>query len=224
MEFHISNNIPYSIPEKALLKRIGSGPHSSVSSRLRKSIKKAVSDIHAHSALKAVFGISSVDISNGYVLISNQELQSKKLKNILTPCRKAVVFLTTLGENIDHLIKQKMKKSPSYGYILDAAASAAVESGTENLIERIENDFDGSIETTLRYSPGYCDWDLREQKKLFRLLPHKKINVTLTRSFLMNPRKSISGIAGICRKGSLKFAGNACLNCLKTDCPYRRES
>lgn len=224
MEIHIIKDIGCSISEKALLKKIDNRPHQNVSSRLRKSIKKAVDEIRTNANFTALFGITSIDMNDGSMVISNQSFESRKLKSILTPCRKAIVFLTTLGDGIDRLIKQKMRKRPSYGYILDAAASIAVESGTEKLMERIEDEFDGNSEITLRYSPGYCDWALREQEKLFSILPHERIGVTLSKSFLMSPRKSISGIVGVCRKGSLKFRGNACLKCPKTDCPYRRES
>jgi hypothetical protein len=224
MAFEIARDISFSIPEKALLKRIDNRPYRSASSRLLKSIKRAIGDIRKSSNFIALFRITNVDTSNGTIDISNQHFESRKLKSILTPCRKAIVFLTTLGEDIDHLIKEKMKKKPSYGYVLDAVASVAVESGTQRLLDRIEHDFDGETETTLRYSPGYCDWALREQKKLFRILPSDRIGVSLTESFLMSPRKSISGIAGICRKESLLFSGNACLNCAKMDCSCRRES
>lgn len=224
MEFHTVRNIPYSISERAVLKRIDSRSYRPVSSRLRKSIKKAILDIRTNSDLKALFGITRVDTSNGYLEISNQQFDSGKLKNVLAPCRKAILFLTTLGDDIDRLIKHKVAKRLSYGYILDAAASVAVESGTEALIEQIEDELDENVEITLRYSPGYCDWALREQKKLFNILPHERIGVTLNKSFLMSPRKSISGLAGICRAGSLRFSGNACLDCPNTQCPYRRES
>jgi hypothetical protein len=224
MEFDIARDISYSISQKDLFKRIDNRPNRSASSRLLKSIKRAIADIRTSSNFIALFRITNIDTSNGTVDISNQHFESRKLKSILTPCRKAIVFLTTLGEDVDRLIKEKIKKRPSYGYVLDAAASVAVESGTKKLLEQIENDLDGNIETTLRYSPGYCDWALHEQKKLFHILPSSRIGVTLSESFLMSPRKSISGIAGICRKGSLRFSGNACLNCSRMDCPYRRES
>jgi len=222
MEFQVVSDISYSISEKTLLERIDDRPHRSLSDRLRKSIKRAVGDIRTSSDFRALFGITNVETNNGSLVVSDQRFDSRKLKSVLSPCRRALVFLATLGADIDRLIKQKMIKKPSYGYILDAAASVAVESGTDTLIEQIGDDIIGDFETTQSYSPGYCDWQLSEQEKLFSLIPHERIGVTLNKSYLMNPRKSISGIAGICRKGYLRFSGNACLSCLMTDCPYRR--
>ena len=93
MEFHTVRNIPYSISERAVLKRIDSRSYRPVSSRLRKSIKKAILDIRTNSDLKALFGITRVDTSNGYLEISNQQFDSGKLKNVLAPCRKAMSVL-----------------------------------------------------------------------------------------------------------------------------------
>jgi hypothetical protein len=223
MEYHIVKDIPYSIPQNEMLQRIDNRPDVSVSSRLRRSIKKAVSEVRVNSDFVALFRMAKVNVDNGSVVVSDQHLDSAKLKRVLSPCRSAVVFLTTLGKEVDALIKNKFKVKPSYGYILDTAASVAVESATENLMARIERRFEGNVAATLRYSPGYCDWDLREQKKLSRIIPYEEIGVTLSKSYLMSPRKSISGIAGIYPKDSLQNSGNACLNCSRIDCPYRRK-
>jgi len=224
VECHMIENIPYTIPEKELLKRIDDRPSISISARLKKTIKIAVSDIRQHSRFKAIFGISDVDTENRHIVISDQTFNSRRLKKVLIPCHKTVVFITTIGEEIDRLIKKSMKRRSSYGYILDAAASVAVESATNGLMDHIENHYDGKVETTYRYSPGYCDWALREQQKLFHLLPHKRIGVDLSDSYLMTPRKSISGIAGLCRASLLKNGGNACADCPRLDCPYRRRN
>jgi hypothetical protein len=224
MDMQIQKDIHYSMPQEALMQRINERGRHPVSGRIKKMMKRAVSDIRRNSNFKALFKISNIQVNNGTLLVSDQSLESSKLRNILAPCHKAVVFLTTLGEDIDELIKTKIQKKPSYGYILDAAASMAVESGTSQLMDNIADDLEGNIETTQRYSPGYCDWSLGEQKKLFNILPSKHIGVTLNRSFLMKPRKSISGIIGICRKGSMRYDGNACLKCSNLDCSYRRDN
>ena len=50
---------------------------------------------------------------------------------------------------------------------------------------------------TNRFSPGYCGWNVSEQRKLFALLPPHPCDITLTDSCLMIPIKSVSGIIGI---------------------------
>ncbi|NIM11635.1 MAG: hypothetical protein GTO45_06040, partial [Candidatus Aminicenantes bacterium] len=75
--------------------------------------------------------------------------------------------------------------------------------------------------TTLRYSPGYCDWPISEQCEIFKILPHETIGVELSEDSFMSPRKSVSGVIGICPANS-KFSGNLCIDCPKVNCPYRR--
>ena len=49
----------------------------------------------------------------------------------------------------------------------------------------------------LRYSPGYCGWNLTGQRALFTALGPEEIGIHLTESCLMEPVKSISGVAVI---------------------------
>ena len=49
-----------------------------------------------------------------------------------------------------------------------------------------------------RYSPGYGDWPLEAQRRLFELLDApRKAGVSLTDSLLMVPSKSVSAIIGV---------------------------
>ena len=73
-----------------------------------------------------------------------------------------------------------------------------------------------------RVSPGYCDWDISQQKRLFQLLDSNTAGVTLTENKLMMPRKSISGVIGIGLPGKDIEKYNSCLTCTKKDCPGRR--
>jgi cobalamin-dependent methionine synthase I len=47
-----------------------------------------------------------------------------------------------------------------------------------------------------RYSPGYGDWDISEQAKLFRLVPGDAIGVHLSETHQMTPEKSVSAMIG----------------------------
>ena len=73
---------------------------------------------------------------------------------------------------------------------------------------------------TNRYSPGYCSWNIREQRGIFDLLPSDEIGVKLLPSFLMKPIKSVSGIIGI---GKGKVPGPyMCDMCNMTNCLVKR--
>ena len=116
-----------------------------------------------------------------------------------------------------------MEERPHYGFILDAAASVAAESAAQKVQDYIEEKLSEEDATTLRYSPGYCDWPLEEQNTLFSVLPNELIGVKLDKNWCMSPRKSVSGLFGICSADTARESGNACSLCAKKYCPYRRE-
>jgi hypothetical protein len=83
--------------------------------------------------------------------------------------------------------------------MLDSAASAAADRLAGLAEDRFEHRLceRGCVtEATgvLRYSPGYCGWDISGQRKLFAFLHPDRIGLTLRDSFLMEPLKSVSGL------------------------------
>jgi hypothetical protein len=105
--------------------------------------------------------------------------------------------------------------------VLDAVGSEAVEEVTCLLEGRLrERAMAGDAKISLRYSPGYCDWDITQQKALFRAFDGNSLRVKLTEGCLMIPRKSVSGIIGIGLDHSITLS--PCLSCNKKDCPSRR--
>jgi hypothetical protein len=110
------------------------------------------------------------------------------------------MFAVTLGEETSQAIGACFEsKDFALACVLDATASAAADKAAE-LAER---HFGDSLHTrgwtapggaALRYSPGYCGWDITGQKKLFEYLQPEQIGLTLTDSCLMQPLKSVSGV------------------------------
>ena len=68
------------------------------------------------------------------------------------------------------------------------------------------------------FSPGYCEWSVAEQQKLFSLLPDKFCGVQLSESSLMYPIKSVSGIIGI--GTGVEQKGYQCNWCNDLNCIY----
>ena len=77
------------------------------------------------------------------------------------------------------------------------------------------------LKTSCRASPGYGDWDVKEQKYLFELVPAERIGVTLTESSMMVPRKSVSFAVHIAQDPVRLRSEGSCRNCYMETCPYR---
>ncbi|MBN1276244.1 MAG: hypothetical protein JXA35_02045 [Deltaproteobacteria bacterium] len=158
------------------------------------------------------------------------ELESVKLSKVMNHCESAVCFVATIGGKIEKEIARLTNENSLFdAYILDSMGSMAVEKMAEEFWKDMQKKYfteDKGI--TLRFSPGYCDWPIIEQNKLFhRLLDARQTDVTLTDSCLMNPRKSISGLFGIhpFRTGDGPVSPyNPCSDCKKRNCSEKRFS
>lgn len=105
---------------------------------------------------------------------------------------EACVFVATAGNEYDrYLSTLKIKGDILSEYVADAIGSVIAEACVD-YVDRILEDV-SSKQHSLPYSPGYCAWNIKEQRILFPLLPPNPCGVTLSDSCLMSPVKSVSG-------------------------------
>ncbi len=163
----------------------------------------------------------------GVVALENGvEFQGGRLARALRDSEEAVCFLATLGEELDLEIARLFEENRlAEGYIMDALGSVAVE----DLVEQFHRNMEEKSRkrgraVTLRFSPGYCDWAITDQRRLLTLFETETLGVELLESCLIQPRKSVSGLFGITRPGTpaLELPYNPCRACAKTDCFARR--
>jgi hypothetical protein len=174
------------------------------------------------------YQIKKIDsIDNGAVYLENGiELKSWKLSKVMKHCEDALCFIATIGSGVEKELARLTDEERLFdAYILESMGSMAVESMVDAFFKDMETKYSAQDKgVTLRFSPGYCDWPVAEQKKLFRILDAGQINVTLTDSCLMHPRKSISGVFGIHPFDGANPVSpyNPCSDCNNKDCMARR--
>jgi hypothetical protein len=162
------------------------------------------------------------DKLNFLLLLENQPFKIQKIVfNRINNSEKAALFVCTVGHDISVRSRILMKEGDIIrGYVYDTLGSIAVEAAMNLIQEKLKNEMSASgMKITNRYSPGYCGWDIVEQKILFSLLPKKFCGIELTDSCLMLPIKSLSGIIGIGRK--VKYNAYTCNLCEMSNCLYR---
>jgi hypothetical protein len=130
-------------------------------------------------------------------------------------------FISTCGPEVEFLSKQLMKEGHSLeALIVDLVGSEIAEYTADFVHRKIENDVAAlGYKITNRYSPGYCNWPVTDQQKLFELMKPRICGVNLTPSSLMIPIKSVSGIVGIGEQA--QFRTYACARCKVDQCLYR---
>lgn len=130
------------------------------------------------------------------------------------------LFLCTAGKEISRRIAAVKNNDMLLAYIYDAIGSEIVERAADILQEEMQNEaISRRMNITNRYSPGYCQWSVAEQHKLFSFFPYNFCGISLTSSALMNPVKSVSGIIGMGSK--VKRNPYNCRMCDIDDCIYR---
>jgi hypothetical protein len=108
-------------------------------------------------------------------------------------------------------------------YVLDAIGSSAVESLAEYVQGIVgEIAYHNGLSISRRFSPGYCDWPITEQEKIFSVLDRHSSLVNLSSDHMMSPQKSVSGIIGIGSGENGVAAYNPCKTCEKRNCVGRR--
>lgn len=108
------------------------------------------------------------------------------------------LFVVTIGPELDRRIQEFTREgNMSSAAILDTVGSVAVESVVDYVNELVNTKArESGYKTTKRFSPGYGDWQLKEQKGLLNLLKASQIGVTLSSGYQMQPQKSVSGVIG----------------------------
>lgn len=148
----------------------------------------------------------------------------KRLAEFLSGAQFVRLFLVTIGENLEHTATLLMHQGEHlHGYILDRIGSFAVESAANHIEIALRQKYElNNKSVSMRISPGYCDWPIEEQAMFSRALDFGRCGVSLTKSFMMVPKKSISGLVAVAPKGSFSATGSPCSACTMRSCSYRR--
>lgn len=178
---------------------------------------------------RLIYRIFPIESANrgGITLSCGARFKSPKIARCLDGADRVCCFVGTIGEEIDREIDRCMEQDRyADAYVLDAMGSIAAEDVVEQFHRRMESRLRQKERTvTLRFSPGYCDWPIGQQRELFSVFSGADpMEVKLTETCLMSPRKSVSGIFGILPEGleSDTEQVNPCNECQKTDCIARR--
>jgi len=147
------------------------------------------------------------------------EMSAEMLKN----SKKAVLLLCTLGAGFDSMLRSMQARDMSKALMLDALGSAYVEAACDAAENELKKDFPESYLTD-RFSPGYGDLLLENQKLIFSLinLP-KTIGLTLNSSLLMTPFKSVTAFIGLSPEKT-ETEETGCAGCtMSPTCEFRKE-
>jgi cobalamin-dependent methionine synthase I len=141
-----------------------------------------------------------LDNNGEKVKLSALVIKNKNIARLLKDAEKTVLFVTTIGSALEKEINRLFSAGePTKAVILDAVGSEAVEVLTDTVQEALTQQA-GPYRPTPRFSPGYGDWPVNENKAILRLLAAQTIGVKMSAQCMLSPQKTVTGIWGLVRK------------------------
>ena len=174
---------------------------------------------------------SVVRLDNGTVF------HSKALARYVGDAKELFLFGATLGSRVDIALRRMSLTSVAEAGAAQAVAAALIETYCDDCCADLQKQLPEGKQLKWRFSPGYGDWPLEEQKILFPVLDcAHTIGLTLTESCMMAPIKSVTAVMAITetaeknesatenkKEKTFSNTNNKCLHCSKTDCEFRQK-
>ncbi len=142
-----------------------------------------------------------------------------------------VIGVVTAGPAIEARVAELMAAGDlTRAVLLDAAGSAAAEEAADRIGAQVVGEAGGgaadaaTAQVSCRVSPGYGRWTIESQPALLARLPGAEVGVTLTSSFMMVPRKSISFAMWLGANDRPAEGLSGCIRCTLARCRYRRRT
>ena len=159
---------------------------------------------------------ASVLLDNGTVF------RSKALARYVGEATELFLFGATLGSRVDSALRRMALTSVAEAGAGQAVAAALIETYCDDCCAELQKRLPDGKKLKWRFSPGYGDWALEEQKILFPVLDcAHTIGLTLTESCMMAPVKSVTAVMAITEDAIRE--NHKCQYCNKTDCEFRQK-
>ena len=215
--------------EKEILKHQGIPKDHSPSSRIRDILSEAVSLFLSDAKPQWIRYEVSTNEFKAIYGGPDENSPDNPLDKIYPMASHLAIFALTAGWEISNKVENIFEQND---YAMAAMLDSVVSTAAENAVTICEDLFQevacpsktkGPRCAVLAYSPGYCGWHIRGQKKLFEKLKPGQIGITLNNSFLMTPLKSVSGVlvAGPPEIHLFKNNFDFCNACIDKSCTER---
>ena len=134
------------------------------------------------------------------ILSEKVTLNSESVAKLLVNADEVLFMAATCGQAIIKLIIDSTKRGDlTSAIIFDAAASEVVDSA----LGWIMNYYSSQLKredrhlTSRRFSAGYGDFGLENQKAIHTLLSLDKLGVSSSRKYILSPAKTVTALAGV---------------------------
>ena len=211
---------PEELPEKEVWFAMGY-KDSVPEERIRGMVRELICELVPKATLRYIYQVVEAEkLSPRQVRMAGKTFTPEGIIcSYLQGMTHALLFIGSAGWEFDRA-KEALKANDDIvaDFIADSIGSVLAEM----TVARIEQDYVGKETISMPYSPGYCNWDKREQHILFSLFPERPCGIILSESSLMTPEKSVSGFFALGE--TLQRQPYHCQICKNTKCFKRRNA
>ncbi len=148
---------------------------------------------------RCVWGRFHIVHFDGGIEIEGAYLYSNNIARLTQRSDECYLLAATLGQEVDRQISIAQQKNMLDGMALDACASVRIDAFIDQfIIENVKLSLHEGEKLTQRFSPGYGDLSMNAIEDIITILnAQKRIGLSVTRSLMMSPIKSVTAIIGI---------------------------
>ncbi|OEG70843.1 hypothetical protein ATZ36_17915 [Candidatus Endomicrobiellum trichonymphae] len=150
-------------------------------------------------AFENIMTISGDKISNEISFENGYKIKSEDIAELLKNCFKVYGIGITVGEALELRRDEFLKKKETFNALISDAAGSVAAEETINLANaqiKAYEEKNGNM-LTRRYSPGYGDWILEDNRQFLNWIGAEYIGIKLNEFCQMKPEKSVSALIGV---------------------------
>ena len=200
----VINSIPFEIEEKRVLRelRIPRITHvrelkeEGVAKAIKQAIDLSYTLIHGKGCYKTV---TIKEVLHDRVTIEGSDTLfiGANMVKLLARCDYATLLSCTIGPELEKKVDHIKKTHTADAFFLDVVGGWMADYMADKVDAVVQSEvLRNGYGRTMRYSPGYGDWDLPVQRELLKKVEAASIGVTCTETFILQPRKSVTAVIG----------------------------
>lgn len=167
-------------------------------------VKNAFTKLQEFIAPRFLWGRFHILHIDDGIQLDDTFIYSRDISRLTSRSDECILIAATLGHETDRQIAIAQQKNMLDGLALDSCASVMIDSCIDSFIQsEIVPSLSENERLTHRFSPGYGDLSMNVTEDIIAILDAtRRIDLSVTRSLMMSPIKSVTAIAGIAHHNS----------------------
>ena len=171
---------------------------------LLRTVREVFMKLEGYITPRIVWGRFHVIHFDGGLELEGAYICSNDIARLTARSDECILLAATLGHEVDRQITLAQNRNMLDGIAIDACASVRIDAYIDQFMR--SEIFPGLHEgehMTSRFSPGYGDLSMNVTEDVIAILnATKKIGLSVTRSIMMVPVKSVTAIIGIIKESA----------------------